>query len=412
MFTVASKLVYLFRVSLFSESLLADSLKQNSLYKNGITLYYLFYGTAQIILSAVFDKINVKKYLFITTLVSSLLTFSLYFSFGEIYSCFALCLMGIFQAGVWCCSISLLNENLRFSRLFFANSVLTCAFPLGGACACVTVFMCGLFNRVKFSFIVSSFLILFACVFLFCVLRSFNKSTETSLKETALKSSYNANPFGNENVILTETLKKRYNAVLYNGKLKTLYILLTGLCATLSYSVYSCVTDYAPAVLKSSFSVNNNYALAFSVFVPLSAVVGGITTIYLCKAKPDCNFIAMLFSFLSAVIMLCLTLFGGTDLTLTVFLSVMFAMFSKGVCSVFETVVVTQTKNIFSSGGFSAYTNACSSLGALLSSLIMCLTLKIGTVISYGCVLIAALLLCFLTFSLFIMFYKNKNLSR
>ena len=67
----------------------------------GLTAYYFVYTAAQLIVAFIINKINIKAFMTVTTVLSALSFGAIYF-FGELWQLYIILgLNGVFQSGVW-----------------------------------------------------------------------------------------------------------------------------------------------------------------------------------------------------------------------------------------------------------------------------------------------------------------------
>ncbi len=160
--TMALKLAYTSQlveiVSFFNTSKALVSL--------GLTIYYFVYAIAQVGLGLIISKIDIKKFLVVTAILSSV-SFSLIGITNELWQVWIILgLNGIFQCGGWGGITYILGKNLPNDTLSYCSKILVTGSVVGTAFSYFISSICIEFLSWKATFVVIGVLYLASTLFL------------------------------------------------------------------------------------------------------------------------------------------------------------------------------------------------------------------------------------------------------
>lgn len=369
-----------------------------------VTIYFCVYALAQVLLSIFIHKINVKVYLGITIAVSCALTCLLALSNGLTYFCIVLGVNAIFQAGVWAGSMFFLNKHLPVCMLPKANTLMTIGFPCGTVVGYGLSSLCVGLNAWWLSFIIVGVLFLLVLVYFLITL--------TALEKLPKLVSVEIDDLSNGKEVYSTTALKVQNSVInFNDKSgKTLFYVMIGVLCFMVYNIYSSIVEWIPKMLTDVYSLDNSIAILLSIVVPIGVSVGPVIMIALCEKYA--NYVVV--SLVSCLVVIALgvaVMFGYTlSVIVALVLLLLYAVCSRAVCSVYETVIVSKMKDKLNAGSFAAYTNATASIGAAAAPLIMGNVVKAGGwTVTYGVLIGECLFMALLILAVLVLFVPKTK---
>lgn len=399
-FMMASKLVYIAQRTELMQVFGMDDVSVNL----GMTFYFIVYAATQLLLSVVMGKLDVKKYLVISILISCVLTTVLSFSTGKLYFWIVLSAVGIFHAGVWAGCMHFLTKHLPTCMLPRANTLLTCGFPVGTVCSYAIASLCVALKAWWLSFVIVSVL--------FCLVLGFFVITLSAIEKIPkfIALQIDDEYYQAKNGFSTTTVQQDGKLVSIDTKFsKALFYAIVGLICFLVYAIYSSIIDFIPSMLKTVHSLDDSLSILFSVAVPVGVVFGPIVMINLCEKFKNYYAVALIGSLILVGVGIAVLFGYSSGVVIAIVLLLIYALLSRAVCSVFETVIVSRMKDQISVGGFAAYTNATASIGAAAAPAVMGVTIALGWGVTYSVILAEIILQTLLIGLLIILFVKNKN---
>ncbi|MBO4594481.1 MAG: MFS transporter [Clostridia bacterium] len=324
-----------------------------------ITLYYSFYAIIQVILAPIFSKINVKRYMMVTFVISGLSFLSIFFYSPMWYICSVLALNGIMHGSVWCGSIVTLNKHLSRKTMDKTLLFLSAAFSVGSALSFGLSSLSIHLGNWRITFITLGTAFLVTTLYMFF--------TITRMEKSDLK------PVDDENGI---PLKKRvYTAE--RPSAKPLFV-LSLISVFFSSFLYYGFANWMPTILKSNFGLADSMATLITVLFPTVAYLGPVLSEFFCnRIKND-----FLVIFLSAAVVtgisLLLCFVYGLNVILTIAVIVTIGIFLRLLNNTFGVLVPLHIKNYVNYGLTSADINASASASAAASPFMIALILDLS----------------------------------
>ena len=372
-----------------------------------VTIYFCVYALVQVLLSIFMHKLDVKKYIGITIAISCVLTCALAFSTGLTYFCIVLGVNGIFQAGVWAGCMYFLNKHLPVCMLPKANTLMTIGFPLGTVIGYGASSLCVALKAWWLTFIIAGVLFAVVLVYFLITLTVLEKQP----KLISIEIDNIAKPTGK---FATTTLKTNTSIINFNGGFqKALFYVIIGVVCFMVYNIYSSIVEWIPKMLTDVYDLDNSLAILFSIVVPVGVAIGPVIMIALCEKFE--NYVVVSLVGCLVVIILGVAVFFGYTLSVVIalVLLLLYAVCSRAVCAVYETVIVSKMKDKLNAGSFAAYTNATASIGAAAAPLIMGNVVKAGGwTVTYGVLIAECLFMTFLILAVLLLFVRKPRLSK
>lgn len=369
-----------------------------------VTIYFCVYALVQVLLSIFMQKFNVKHYIGVTIAISCVLTCALAFSNGLTYFCIVLGVNGIFQAGVWAGCMYFLNKHLPVCMLPKANTLMTIGFPCGTVVGYGVSSLCVGMDAWWLTFIVVGILFLLVLVYFLISLTVLEKQP----KLVAIEIDTIANGKGE---FTTTTINIDKGIIDFNGKVKTvLFYVIIGVVCFMVYNIYSSIVEWIPKMLTDVYALDNSLAILFAIVVPVGVAIGPVIMIALCEKFA--NYVVV--SLVGCVVVILLgvaVLFGYTlSVIIALVLLLLYAVTSRAVCAVYETVIVSKMKDKLNAGSFAAYTNATASIGAAAAPLIMGNVVKAGGwSVTYGVLICECVVMTLLILVVLLLFVRKPK---
>ena len=359
------------------------------------TTYYFFtYGITQIVLFFILGKMNLKKYLTITLLISAVLMISVGFCNGitQIYVIYAL--SGFVQAGLWAGIIAVLSMYLPKKMLASANRVLSLGMPIAGGISYGVSAIFNAFNNWNLPFIILGALSLVSvCVFCFLlkrvdkIPRFFEEETDNSATKRDVE----------------------YKLVDLSSAWKKVCFYVTFLILSfLSTALYYAVLNWIPSLMVDVFSLSESVSTLITTIVPLSMMIGAVVFINFCEKYKNVMMLGVVFFAISLIILLFLVFFYNFNMIVSLVAIILFLNIVHGARSLFYSVLPLKMRNQLNSGALAAIANAFASLGASVAPTVIGAVIESsGWAISYLAVFVVEAVMILIMIALGIAIGKN-----
>lgn len=350
----------------------------------GLTLYYFLYATAQIFLAPFMRKLNLKVFLLITSILSSI-SFSI-LCFSENITTFNVIMLlnGLLQSGIYMTSFFFLGKYLPREMDNKVSIFMSMGFAIGTALAYGVGAFFTAIDAWKLIFI------FFAIVFLVSLF----------VMLVALKQAEN-NLTPNEEKTEKKTETKQFD--------KGTFILFIYI-AIIEFFVmggYYLLNNWLPSLLYDIYGIDKSYSLLITILMPVFLTFGPIIVVWTISKYRNMYSVFAFFILASVVFPIILVFFYDKSLIVALVCSLVFLVVPKGISGTLASYIPLQYRNKINSGTTSAMVNVTASYGAAimpyLSGLI--LDLNNGWQINY----ITVTLCCILAGLMFIPLSIKKN---
>lgn len=315
------------------------------------TIYFIIYASMQLILVKLLDKINLKRYLLITSVLSGILSLIIPFckEITQIYVIFAL--NGFLQASIWPSCIQISCNYLSKTMMYRANSVFSLMFPLSMV---LDYGLSALFIRFyswKISFWVFGFFQIISTVFFTLCITGFEKRKTSDVKKPKAKS-------------------KKEDTVLKPKNIKSVLSYCVFICSVtlLSNIIYYGVVNWMPSLLYDVFCVSSSLSTLITLSIPLSICMGPVFTVDLCK-KINPWIVTLGWMLATVWIAPLMAFVFGFNIVLSIILSLVLALAFRSICNTYGVTIPTQTETPINSGALASLVNAFASFGASIGPL-------------------------------------------
>ena len=316
----------------------------------GLTFYYFIYALAQIVLSIFITKINVKKFITATTVLSAV-TFSLTLISSELWQMFLILgLNGIFQCASWGGLMFIISKYFPEETISYCNAHLISCFAIANAVAYgVSAFFVE-FLSWRYVFLFWSILLVLS-ITIFAIMHN---RLENLLKN------------GDEIPSTAQSLKDDKSIIVPSDlkfdKVKLIVVLSLG--ALLFHLVNYGFTNWIPNLLTEIHSLKSSHAIFATLGLTLLTVpVTIITYKYLDKTN-NVFILGAILSAISVAIFVALTFTYKENISVAIIFSALIKLLITAITTVFSSYIAIKLKNHINGGTTALIFNSISSVGA------------------------------------------------
>lgn len=244
------------------------------------TYYYITYTLGQILVIPLFKRIDVKKFLIVTVSISSVLTLLSSFS-TKIWHMYVIwCANGLFQAGIWGGSISVLSAVLAPEKYSHVTKMMSTAYSFSGAVPPLMVSLSIIVDMWYLPYLITGALLLVMIV-LFVIF--YIKHLRENKVSVAKKEKFVANELVTEKYLVLDTKLK-----------KVFFFAVIGICVFIAYLLQSGTTKWLPDLLNEVYHLDEALSVFLTTFIPVVVFVGPIIVMSICdKVKNYLSVIAI-----------------------------------------------------------------------------------------------------------------------
>ena len=313
-----------------------------------MTYYFITYAIAQVVLSTLMGKLNLRIYLTVTGVLSALVTVLLGV-FKDISITYVLCAInGILQAGIYSGCMACISKYLPLNMLPFANRMMTIGTAVWGALSygIPPLFVGqGLWNV---PFILLGVLFFISALFFFW---AFNKMRAFPPVVGVKKDDGNKQeekPFIN----------------LKGGKSIAFYFALMFFITFLGNTMHYAVMNWIPNMMKDVFGMPDEYSILITLIVPVVSVVGSVLVISLCEKFTNIIWVSAAFLAIAVISLVPMVFFFDKNIILSIVLIIIFVTATTGGRTVFTGILAFKMRTRINSGSYLAAINAIAAVCA------------------------------------------------
>ena len=306
----------------------------------GLTIYYILYAVAQVAVALSIRKINMRRYIVITS-VGSAVSFALAIFAGELrHMWIILALNGIFQSSVFGGCMYFIGKYLPDSMAAFSSKFLSTGLAIGTA----------------LSYGVSAFFVSVASwkyTFLFFAVMTVVSIVWFLLAEKGVKnlpSSSEKIPSCDENAD--------------DKKSATLLLLYMTVATFFISCMYYGISNWIPNLLKEIYGMPASYSILVTVLIPLGMMFGPVLSGNMCEKHDNYFMVGFLFSLCALIMTGIMAIMYGTGIVTALALSVAILFCIRGVLNLLCSYIPLKLKKRYNAGKFSLIINAFTALGA------------------------------------------------
>lgn len=323
------------------------------------TCYFVTYGAVQLVLAVIYDKIDVKYYLFITISISSIITMLIAFttSLMQIYVIFTL--NGVLHAGLWGGCMAILGKYLPRKQLSRASAIMSYGFAFGNLLAYAGCAICVSISRWDIPFIFFGALFLASAIIFFVSCTKVHKAIPVIDIQEEEKTEYQGK------VHIRINTKKR-KLVFYS------ILLLSEIAVMIAYyGVYNWFADF----LITTFNLETSLSIWISILAPISIIYGTPMLINACD-RHDFIKATGVFVLISLGFVLPLIFFSEVSVILSVILLFGFIFMIRACSACYAFILPNKMRGELDAGKYGAFNNGVASVAAGVATPLMQLVVK------------------------------------
>lgn len=318
----------------------------------GLTFYYVAYSATQLLIATKIKIKNFKRFLCVTTLLSSL-SFGMIIISNSMWQIWIILgLNGIFQSSVWGGIMHYFGKYLPDSYSNAVSLIMSLAFALGTAVAygASSAFVAVL--NWKYTFVFFAALMLISLI-LFAVSEKIVKARvcKTEVKESGEEKLY----IRDDSIINTISKKNLYKLVFY----------LCGM-TFLVCCIYYGLTNWVPSLLKEVHGVGDSYSMLITILIPVGTMFGPVVANYACEKNGMVFRALTLLSLIVSVFPLILIFAYDFNIVFFIIASVILLFFNRGMMNLICGYLPLKLRHVLNSGSGAMLFNAASCMGAAI----------------------------------------------
>lgn len=328
----------------------------------GLTAYYFVYTAAQLIVAFIINKINIKAFMTVTTVLSALSFGAIYFS-GELWQLYIILgLNGVFQSGVWGGVMYFVGKYVPREMAAFSSSLMSTGMALGTALAYgLSAFFVAVADW-RWTFVFFAAISLVTLVIFLVFLKKIDAKSGAAHPEIDLSK---------------EPEKKKLPAIPHgvHGSGMNAALIMLIVIAFFAGCVYYSISNWVPSLLTEEYGMLSQYSMLLTIALPVCMMPGPIAASALCDRHDNKYGVCAIFSAGAFIAVFVMCFLYNASLWLALVLSIAMLFCIRGVIQVICGYFPLVLKDRINSGVSSLMFNAGACLGAaimpLLTGLIM-----------------------------------------
>ena len=327
----------------------------------GLTIYYFVYAIAQVCLGLVISKIDIKKFLVISAILSSV-SFSLIGITNELWQVWIILgLNGIFQCGGWGGITYILGKNLPNDTLSHCSKILVTGSVVGTAFSYLVSSICIEFLSWKFTFVVIGALYLASTLFLL-------------IQESRIEKIHSRH----DELDFDKTIKDHtHDYVIPKGEKVNLVpiIIFIVVLSFLVNCLYYGIGNWIPSYLKEVHSFPTTLSILITLTMPLASVPSRIVMFKSFDKSGNIFPKSTLIGVILTAMLIIMVFTYGLNLLFAIMASLVLKVVMEAFVAGFSSYTLMKFKNYINTGTSSLIVNSSASFGAgviaIVSGLVM-----------------------------------------
>ncbi len=328
----------------------------------GLTAYYFVYTAAQLIVAFIINKINIKAFMTVTTVLSALSFGAIYFS-GELWQLYIILgLNGVFQSGVWGGVMYFVGKYVPREMAAFSSSLMSTGMALGTALAYgLSAFFVAVADW-RWTFVFFAAISLVTLVIFLVFLKKIDAKSGAAHPEIDLPK---------------EPEEKKLPVIPHgvHGSGMNAALIMLIVIAFFAGCVYYSISNWVPSLLTEEYGMLSQYSMLLTIALPVCMMPGPIAASALCDRHDNKYGVCAIFSAGAFIAVFVMCFLYNASLWLALVLSIAMLFCIRGVIQVICGYFPLVLKDRINSGVSSLMLNAGACLGAaimpLLTGLIM-----------------------------------------
>ncbi len=363
----------------------------------GLTIYYVVYSCVQVMLGLFIHKINIRKYLVVTTILSAI-SFSLIGIAGDLWQVWLIFgFNGIFQSASWGGINYILCNRLPNGLLPYANKIVITGFAIGNSLTYALSALCVEFLSWKIAFVIFGVLLICSLFYLMAkdraVAKANAKDDEIEEKIETVASHTYVIPQG-----------KKFNVKMH--MMATSIIAFTSTCLMYGFC------NWIPNILVEVHNFPVSLSILITLVVPLVDAPAKIISYNIYDKTNKIYFGGGLSGLIITILLAIMILFYDLSLIFVLIMCVLLKFFTAIFVGTYCTYTLMKYKNYINVAKETLINNAFASLGAGLMPFIGALVMDASGWQSYFIFLtIFALVASIMAFVLYFSVKIKRNVS-
>jgi len=314
----------------------------------GLTIYYIVYGVAQLVLSKFVGRINMRHFI-VGSIICSSISFGLIVVANRLWQLWLiLALNGVFQSGIFGGCMHFLGKYLPGELEAYASNVMNVGFAVGNimAYAISSAFVAVTKWQDTFMF--------FAIVQLLMLVVFVNGESNAEKKVGARKVEGAQREDGGEK---NNKASKKAGIVM---------IVVAAIMFFVTCNQY-LLSNWVPNLLTEVHGLPSSVSILITLFVPLGMVVGSILIVNLCSHGKEQFKVSLVMIAIAAVVVGILCFTYRANMIFALILSVVFVVCVRPISSLFGTYTTFRLGKIIEPARLSLIGNAFASIAAAVA---------------------------------------------
>ena len=314
-----------------------------------MTYYFILYAIIQVVISPIMSKINLRIYITVTALLSSIVTIMLAYM-GSIEMLYLLCgINGALQAGIYSGCMSLLGKYLPKSKLPFANTIMSAGTAAYGVLSYGVPAIFVAMGRWDLPFTVMGAMFFGTALFFFYAVTQIRKFPPQIIEDHG-------------HIIVADEEKPLFE--LKNTKAKTLFFVIVFVLSLVGSTVHYAVFNWIPNLLHEVFFMPEEYSILITLIAPILMFIGSLVGINLCEKYKNIFAVSMISTVLGLVMFLPILFAYDFNIVITIiFLVLNISILTCARC-VYLGVMAFKMRSQINTGAYLAFYNAVSAVSA------------------------------------------------
>ncbi len=331
---------------------------EKSMLSIGLTIYYFVYAVAQLLLTFFVKKLNLKKFIGITVLLSGV-TFSLMMFVSEIWQAWLILgLNGIFQVAIWGGCMSIFGKYFPDYLMQTVSNVMSTGMAMG---TFLSYGVSALFVSIlswQWTFLFFGILTVASVIYFYISEKKIEKNVGEIKINTKISYVTSGNKPQNKKVFV--------------------FILMTfiGVFSFVVTIVYYALTNWVPNFLKEVHNVPSSYSILITLLLPVGIFFGPFVSNYFCKKYHNYFAVLIPFLILATVVMSLMIFLYDYNLILGIIMPVLILFLIRAVMNVLLAYLPLKMRGLIETGKSSLILNALACISAAIIPFISALVME------------------------------------
>ncbi len=362
-----------------------------------MTYYFITYAIAQVILSILYSRLNLKLYLSITLGLSGILTVILGVM-PNINSIYVICAInGILQAGCYGGVMACISKYSPLSLLPYANRVMCAGSAVYGVIAYGVPALFVSSGKWNYPFFILGAIFIISAILFFIAMQNMKKYPPAILVE--------------KGKIQTTDKKEKPLFNLSSKKKKFTFLAVMLFLSLIANLMYYLIMQWIPSMLNEEFNMPLSYSLLITLCVPIVTFICNLFAINICNKNSNPFTIGSILIGSSLAFLAPMLFVHDFNIILSIVCLILYITLSSAGRLVYTSILALNMRTQMNTG---AYLSAINSIASVIAGVAPPIA---GTIIdsigyrSLFVILFAVGVLCLLIY-LAIMIVVNKNAKK